>query len=40
MDSEMNDFDIDKPLPSVIAIKCAQNHLYNTRSSKERVKYM
>ncbi len=24
----MNDFDVDKPLPSVIAIKCAENHLY------------
>ncbi len=26
--SIMNDFDIGKPLPSVIAIKCAENHLY------------
>ena len=24
----MNNFDVDKPLPSVIAIKCAENHLY------------
>ncbi len=24
----MNDLDVDKPLPSVIAIKCAENHLY------------
>jgi hypothetical protein len=24
----MNDFDVEKPLPSIIAIKCAQNHLY------------
>ncbi len=24
----MNDFDVDKPLPSVFAIKCAENHLY------------
>jgi hypothetical protein len=28
MDSIMNDFDVDKPLPSVISIKCAENHLY------------
>ena len=25
----MNDFDVEKPLPSVIAIKCAENHLYS-----------
>jgi hypothetical protein len=25
----MNDFDVDKPLPLVIAIKYAENHLYN-----------
>ena len=24
----MNDFDVDKPLPSDIAIKCAKNHLH------------
>jgi hypothetical protein len=24
----MNDFDVNKPLPSVIAFKCAENHLY------------
>jgi hypothetical protein len=24
----MNGFDVEKPLPSIIAIKCAQNHLY------------
>jgi hypothetical protein len=24
----MNDFDVDKPLLSIIAIKCAQNYLY------------
>jgi hypothetical protein len=24
----MNDFDVDKHLLSVIAIKCAENHLY------------
>jgi hypothetical protein len=24
----MNDFDVDKHLPPVIAIKCAENHLY------------
>jgi hypothetical protein len=24
----MNDFDVDKPLPLVIAINCAENHLY------------
>jgi hypothetical protein len=24
----MDDFDVYKPLPSVIAIKCAENHLY------------
>ncbi len=29
MESIMNDLDVDKPLPSVIAIKCAQNHLYS-----------
>jgi hypothetical protein len=23
----MNDFDVDKPLPSVITIKCVENHL-------------
>ncbi len=28
MESIMNNLDIDKPLPSVIAIKCAENHLY------------
>ncbi len=28
MESIMNNFDIDKPLPSVIAIKCVENHLY------------
>jgi hypothetical protein len=25
----MNNFDVDKPLPSIIAIKCAKNHLYS-----------
>jgi hypothetical protein len=25
----MDDFDVYKPLPSVIAIKCAENHLYS-----------
>ncbi len=29
MESIMNDFDVDKPLPSVIVIKCAENHIYN-----------
>ncbi len=24
----INDFDVNKPLASVIAIKCAENHLY------------
>jgi hypothetical protein len=28
MEPIMNDLDVDKPLPSVIAIKCAENHLY------------
>ena len=28
MDSIMNDFDVNKPLPEVIAIKSAENHLY------------
>ncbi len=28
MESIMNEFDVDKPLPSVIAIKWAENHLY------------
>ncbi len=28
MESIMNDLDLDKPLPSVIAIKCAESHLY------------
>ena len=28
MESTVDDIDIDKPLPSVIAIKCAENHLY------------
>ncbi len=28
METIMNDFDVDKPLPSVIAIKGAENHLY------------
>jgi hypothetical protein len=28
MESITNDFDVDKPLPSVIAIKFAENHLY------------
>jgi hypothetical protein len=28
MESIINDFDVNKPLPSVIAIKCAENHLY------------
>ncbi len=28
MESMMNNFDVDKPLPSVIVIKCAENHLY------------
>src|SRR5208282_3143183 len=28
MDSIMNDFDVEKPLPSVIAIKSVENHLY------------
>jgi hypothetical protein len=28
MDSMMNDLDVDKPLPSVIAVKRAENHLY------------
>jgi hypothetical protein len=30
MESMVNDFDVDKPLPSGIAIKCAENHLYRT----------
>ncbi len=30
MDSITKDFDIYKPLPSVIVIKCAENHLYNS----------
>ncbi len=29
----MNDLDLDKPLPSVIAIKCAVNHLYSIELS-------
>jgi hypothetical protein len=29
MESIINDFDVDKPLSSVIAIKCAENHLYS-----------
>jgi hypothetical protein len=29
MDLIMNDFDVDKPLPPIIAIKYAENHLYN-----------
>ncbi len=29
MKSLMNDFDVDKPLPSVIAIKCAEDYLYS-----------
>jgi hypothetical protein len=29
MDSIMDDFDVEKPLPSVIAIKSAGNHLYS-----------
>jgi hypothetical protein len=28
MDSIMDDFDVYKPLPSIIVIKCAENHLY------------
>ncbi len=24
----MNDFDVDKPLPRIISIKCGENHLY------------
>jgi hypothetical protein len=24
----MNDFDVEKPLPSIIVIKYAENHLY------------
>ncbi len=28
MESMINDFDVNKPLPSSIAIKCAENHLY------------
>ncbi len=28
MELIINDLDLDKPLPSVIAIKCAENHLY------------
>jgi hypothetical protein len=28
MESIIDDIDIDKPLPSIIAIKCAENHLY------------
>jgi hypothetical protein len=24
----MNHLDVDKPLPSIIAIECAENHLY------------
>ncbi len=24
----MNDFDVDKPFPSMIVIECAENHLY------------
>jgi hypothetical protein len=29
----MNSFDVDKPLPSVIAIKCTENHLYRIELS-------
>jgi hypothetical protein len=29
MDSILIDSDVNKPLPSVIAIKSAENHLYN-----------
>ncbi len=28
MESMINNFDVNKPLPSVIAIKSAENHLY------------
>jgi hypothetical protein len=28
MESMINDFDVNKPLPSVIAIKGAENHFY------------
>ncbi len=28
MDSVMNDLKVDKPLPSIIVIKFAENHLY------------
>ncbi len=28
MESIIDDIDVDKPLPSVIVIKCAENHLY------------
>ncbi len=28
MDQIMINLDVDKPLPSVIVIKCAENHLY------------
>jgi hypothetical protein len=28
MESMVNDLDVEKPLPSVIAIKSAENHLY------------
>ena len=29
MASKMKDFEVEKPLPSVIAIKSAENHLYS-----------
>jgi hypothetical protein len=29
----MNDFDVNKPLPSVIAIKCAENNLNRIKLS-------
>ncbi len=35
MDSIMINFDVDKPLPSVIVIKCAENHLYRNGLSSE-----
>ncbi len=33
MHSIINDLDVDKPLPSVIAIKSAENHLYSIELS-------
>ncbi len=33
MESTMNDLDVKKPLPPVIAINSAQNHLYSIELS-------